>query len=121
MAGDRAGPGGRGRRHRRARVRRGRDGAHARQLEDGAAGRPTRAVRSGASMGSAGFIAGSLGTGVLIDRTGAPGLFLVLVPGVVLASVLVYALLGGGPPRRRTATMSPLEGLVGIVRHPTLS
>lgn len=73
------------------------------------------------AWGSAAFIVSALGTGLLIERVGAPGLFLVGAPGLLLTSVAAYALLGGGPTRRRTITLSPLQGLVGILRHPSLS
>ncbi len=74
------------------------------------------------AWGSAAFIAGALLTGALIDRTGAPGMFLVNAPGLLLTSVVAYVLLRGGPSRRRTAiAISPLEGLAGILRHPSLS
>ncbi|HVL54741.1 MAG TPA: MFS transporter [Vitreimonas sp.] len=73
------------------------------------------------AWGSAAFILGALGTGTLIDRTGAPGLFVVFAPGLLFTSLAAYLLLRGGRSRRRVARLSPLEGVAGILRHPSLS
>jgi PPP family 3-phenylpropionic acid transporter len=75
------------------------------------------------AFGSLGFTFVALGVGVLIGRTGPDGLFLVLVPGLILVGVLAYLLLGGqdraGPGKRRPS-MGFASGLAGLVRDPTL-
>lgn len=73
------------------------------------------------AWGSAAFIVVSVLTGMLIDRTRVAGLFLVFAPGLLVTSLVAYGLLRGGPVRRRTITLSPLEGLVGVLRHPSLA
>jgi PPP family 3-phenylpropionic acid transporter len=72
------------------------------------------------AAGSAAFIVGSLGTGALIDRGGATALFTLLVPALLATSFAAWILLRGGE-RPRVAVISPLEGLVGIIRHRTLA
>jgi len=51
------------------------------------------------AWGSIAFIGASIGVGLLLDRTGPRGLFLVMVPAVLLTAVAAYVLLGEG---RRT-------------------
>ena len=48
------------------------------------------------AWGSIAFIGASVGVGLLLDRTGPRGLFLVMVPAVLLTAVAAYVLLGEG-------------------------
>jgi MFS transporter, PPP family, 3-phenylpropionic acid transporter len=48
------------------------------------------------AWGSIAFIGASIGVGLLLDRTGPRGLFLVMVPAVLLTAVAAYVLLGEG-------------------------
>lgn len=76
------------------------------------------------AWGSAAFIASSLGVGLLLEGTGAAGLFLVFIPALALTSLVAYLLLFDGPGRgsaaRRTRPAGFWTGLGGIVREPTL-
>lgn len=73
------------------------------------------------AWGSVGFIVVALAVGVLIDRIGPPGLFLVYVPGLVLVSVVGWALLGG-PSRagRRVLRVTSAE-VVALLRQGRLA
>jgi PPP family 3-phenylpropionic acid transporter len=73
------------------------------------------------AWGSAAFIVASLGTGWIISRVGPPGMFLAYVPLLALTGAVAYVLLGSGSGRPRTATLSRMEGLLGILRAPTLA
>ena len=68
------------------------------------------------AWGSVGFIVMALAVGGLIDRLGPPGLFLVYVPGLVLVSLVGWALLGG-PMRagRRVLRVTSAE-VIGLLR-----
>lgn len=75
------------------------------------------------AFGSLAFMIVALATGVLIGRTGTLGMFLVLVPGLILTSLVAYALLAGPEPSgasRRRVTIGFASGLAGLVRDPTL-
>ncbi len=75
------------------------------------------------AFGSLAFMIVALATGVLIGRTGPLGMFLVLVPGLVLTSLVAYALLAGPEPSgasTRRVTIGFASGLAGLVRDPTL-
>jgi PPP family 3-phenylpropionic acid transporter len=86
------------------------------------------------AWGSLAFTAFALGVGVLIERTGPPGLFLVYVPGIALTGLIAWALLGRSGSRAggrshgagggRVTTRSPSSGfgagLAGLVRDPPL-
>jgi PPP family 3-phenylpropionic acid transporter len=74
------------------------------------------------AWGSLAFMLAALGAGVVVERVGAPGMFLVYVPGIVLTGILAWALLGGGrrgPGQRpaRTASIGFGADLAGLVRH----
>lgn len=74
------------------------------------------------AWGSLAFMLVALGAGVVVERVGAPGMFLVYVPGIVLTGILAWALLGGGRPgagqrAARTASIGFGADLAGLVRH----
>jgi len=72
------------------------------------------------AWGSAAFIVASIGVGAVVTSAGPPGMFLVYVPLLALTGLASYALLGAGSRRPRTAALARGEGLLGIVRAPTL-
>lgn len=72
------------------------------------------------AWGSAAFIVASIGVGAVVTSGGPPGMFLVYVPLLALTGFASYALLGAGSRRPRTAALARGEGLLGIVRAPTL-
>jgi PPP family 3-phenylpropionic acid transporter len=74
------------------------------------------------AWGSLAFMLAALGAGVVVERVGAPGMFLVYVPGIVLTGILAWALLGDGRPgpgqrAARTASIGFGADLAGLVRH----
>jgi MFS transporter, PPP family, 3-phenylpropionic acid transporter len=75
------------------------------------------------AFGSLAFTIGALGVGVLIGQTGPQGMFLVYAPGLFLAGVVAYLLLGS-PDRGDRATgrftSSFASGLSDLARDPTL-
>lgn len=73
------------------------------------------------AWGSAGFIVVSLAVGVLIERIGPAGLFLVYVPGLVLVSVVGWALLGGPSRAGRRVLRVTAEEVVGLLRQRRLA
>jgi len=72
------------------------------------------------AWGSAAFIVTSVGVGAVITEVGPPGMFLAYVPLLALTGLASYALLGAGSRRPRTGALARGEGLLGIVRAPTL-
>jgi len=72
------------------------------------------------AWGSAAFIVAAIGVGTVVTSAGPPGMFLVYVPLLALTGLASYALLGAGSRRPRTAALARGEGLLGIVRAPTL-
>ncbi|HEU0237631.1 MAG TPA: MFS transporter [Candidatus Limnocylindrales bacterium] len=72
------------------------------------------------AFGSAAFIVAAIGVGALVTSAGPPGMFLVYVPLLALTGLAAYGLLGAGSRRPRTAALARGEGLLGIVRAPTL-
>jgi MFS transporter, PPP family, 3-phenylpropionic acid transporter len=79
------------------------------------------------AFGSLAFTTGALTVGILIGYTGPQGLFLVFVPGLALAGIAAYVLLGPdvAPPGEERAVRRGVQtgfgaGLAGLVRDPTL-
>ena len=79
------------------------------------------------AFGSLAFTTGALTVGILIGYTGPQGLFLVFVPGLALAGIASYVLLGPdvAPPGEERAVRRGVQagfgaGLAGLVRDPTL-
>jgi PPP family 3-phenylpropionic acid transporter len=76
------------------------------------------------AWGSLAFMGFALAVGVLIERVGPPGLFLVYVPGIALTGLIAWALLGRraapGRPVTRTRPIGFGAGLAGLVRDPPL-
>ncbi len=75
------------------------------------------------AFGSLAFMISALGTGVLIGGTGPQGLFLVFVPGLLLAGLIANVLLprpDRSDPATRRLSIGLGAGLSGLVRDPTL-
>jgi MFS transporter, PPP family, 3-phenylpropionic acid transporter len=69
------------------------------------------------AWGSAAFIVLSISVGVLIDRVGPRGLFLVYVPGMLLTGVAGWALLGGESRAGRRLLRVTRAEVLGLVRR----
>jgi PPP family 3-phenylpropionic acid transporter len=73
------------------------------------------------AWGSAAFVGGALAVGFFLDRTGPAGLFLLYAPGIALAGLAAWLLLGRAVGRtRRTVSIGMGRDLGGLVRDPAL-
>jgi PPP family 3-phenylpropionic acid transporter len=73
------------------------------------------------AWGSAAFIVLSISTGVLIDRVGPRGLFLVYVPGMLITGIAGWALLGGESRAGRRLLRVTRAEVLGLVRRRRLA
>jgi len=69
------------------------------------------------AWGSAAFIVVSISVGVLIDRVGPHGLFLVYVPGMILTGLAGWLLLGGESRAGRRLLRVTRAEVMGLVRR----
>jgi len=67
------------------------------------------------AVGSVSFIAASIVVGVVVERQGPAGLFLIYCPALALSGIVGFALLGRGEHRRRATAVDGLNS-TGLLR-----